>query len=101
MVGLTDQPLSCAARAHVVTAERNAACLHLRRAMRAACRRASCAERGGSAAGPKPGRASFYGELGRSRFFADSIVKIYERRRQGALDVDVTGKRRPAELLCA
>jgi len=45
MVGLTDQPLSCAARAHVVTAERNAACLHLRRAMRAACRRASCAER--------------------------------------------------------
>jgi hypothetical protein len=35
------------------------------RAMRAACRPAGTAERGGSAAGPKPGRASFYGELGR------------------------------------
>jgi len=31
--------------------------------MRAACRRASCAERAGSAGGPKPGRDSFYGEL--------------------------------------
>jgi hypothetical protein len=34
--------------------------------MRAACRPAGTAERGGSAAGPKPGRASFYGELGRT-----------------------------------
>jgi hypothetical protein len=48
----------------VATAERHAACLHLRRAMRAACRPAGTAERAGSAGGPKPGRASFYGELG-------------------------------------
>ncbi len=34
--------------------------------MRVACRRASCAERGGSAAGPKPGRVGFCGELGRA-----------------------------------
>ena len=33
--------------------------------MRAACRRASCAELAGSAGGPKPGRGSFYGELAR------------------------------------
>src|SRR4051794_21629077 len=65
MVRLTDQTLSCAARALVATAERHAACLHVSRAMRAACRPAGTAERGGSAAGPKPGRASFYGELGR------------------------------------
>jgi hypothetical protein len=66
VVGLTDQTLSCAAKAHVVTAARHAACLHVSRAMRAACRPAGAAERGGSAAGPKPGRASFYGELGRA-----------------------------------
>src|SRR5947207_9774492 len=35
-VGLTDQTLSCAARAYVATAARRAACLHLKRAMRAA-----------------------------------------------------------------
>ena len=62
-VGLTDQTLSCAAKAHVATAERRAACPHLKCAMLAACRRSGTAERGGSAAGPKPGRASFYGEL--------------------------------------
>src|SRR5213075_819495 len=38
-VGLTDQTLSCAARAHVATAERHATRLHVRRAMRVACRR--------------------------------------------------------------
>jgi len=32
----TDQTLSCAARAHVATAARHAACLHLKRAMQAA-----------------------------------------------------------------
>jgi hypothetical protein len=35
-VRLTDQTLSCAARALVATAERHAACLHLKRAMQAA-----------------------------------------------------------------
>jgi len=35
-VGLTDQTLSCAAKALVATAERHAACLHLKRAMQAA-----------------------------------------------------------------
>ena len=63
VVRLTDQTLSCAARAHVLTAARHGACLHLKRAMLAACRRSNTAERGGSAAEPKPGRASFYGEL--------------------------------------
>ena len=48
----------------MATAERHAACLHVSGAMRAACRRAGCAEKGGSVGGPKPGRASFYGELG-------------------------------------
>src|SRR4051794_14672925 len=33
-VGLTDQTFTCAARAHVVTAARHAACLHLKCAMR-------------------------------------------------------------------
>jgi hypothetical protein len=32
----TEQALSCAARAHVATAERHAACLHVSRAMQAA-----------------------------------------------------------------
>jgi len=36
LVGLTAKALSCAARAHVTTAERHAACLHLKRAMQAA-----------------------------------------------------------------
>jgi hypothetical protein len=36
MVGLTDQTLSCAAEAHVATAARHAACLHLKRAMQTA-----------------------------------------------------------------
>jgi hypothetical protein len=39
VVGLTDQTLSCAARAHVATAERHDTRLHVRRAMRVACRR--------------------------------------------------------------
>jgi|SRR5947207_2084849 len=77
VVGLTDQTLSCAARARVATAARHAACLHLKRAMRAACRRPSCAEQGGSAAGPEPGRASFYGELGGRR--TPPAIKIYLR----------------------
>jgi predicted deacylase len=62
--GLTDQTLSCTAKAHVPKPERHAACLHVRRAMQAACRRASCAAEGGSAAGPKPGRVGFCVELG-------------------------------------
>jgi hypothetical protein len=45
VVGLTDQTLSCARRAAVMV----------------------LTSRGGSAAGPKPGRASFYGELGGMR----------------------------------
>jgi len=36
IVRLTDQTLSCTARAHVATAARHAACLHVRRAMQAA-----------------------------------------------------------------
>jgi len=36
VVGLTDQTLSCAARAYVAAAARHAACLHLKRAMQAA-----------------------------------------------------------------
>jgi hypothetical protein len=36
VVRLTEQALSCAARAHMDTAERHAACLHMRRAMQAA-----------------------------------------------------------------
>jgi hypothetical protein len=63
VVGLTDQTLSCAAKAHVATAARHDTRLHVRRAMRVACRRSNTAERAGSAGGPKPGRASFYGEL--------------------------------------
>jgi hypothetical protein len=52
-VSPTDQTLSCAARAHVATAKRHAACLHLNSAMLAACRRPRTAERAGSAGGPK------------------------------------------------
>jgi len=66
-VRLTDQTLSCTARALVTEA----------RAARGApaCEARECAPRdavlfltfrSGSAAGPKPGRASFCGELGRS-----------------------------------
>jgi hypothetical protein len=36
VVGLTDQTLSCAARAPVATPQRHAACLHVSRAMQAA-----------------------------------------------------------------
>jgi hypothetical protein len=36
VVGLTDQTLSCAAKALVTTAERHAACLHLKCAMQTA-----------------------------------------------------------------
>ena len=49
----------------MATAERRAARPHLKRAMRAACRREGLTFLGGSAAGPKPGRVGFYGELGR------------------------------------
>jgi len=38
-VGLTDQTLTCAAKAHVATAARRTACLHVSRAMQAARRR--------------------------------------------------------------
>jgi len=63
-VRLTVQRLTRAARALVATAARHAACLHLRRAMRAAWRRSNTATRAGSAGEPKPGRAGFYLELG-------------------------------------
>jgi hypothetical protein len=36
VVGLTEQALSCAARAYVPKPQRRAACLHVRRAMQAA-----------------------------------------------------------------
>jgi len=39
VVGLTDQTLTCAAKAHVATAARRTACLHMSRAMQAARRR--------------------------------------------------------------
>jgi hypothetical protein len=65
-VRLTDQTLSCAARARVPKPTRRDTRLHVRRAMRVACRRAGLTSRAGSAGGPKPGRASFYGELGGS-----------------------------------
>src|SRR4051794_10826552 len=39
MVCTTDQTFTCAARAHVATAERRTACLHVSRAMQAARRR--------------------------------------------------------------
>src|SRR3954454_14099506 len=84
VAGLTDQTLSCAARAHVATAARHTACLHVSRAMRAACRPAGTAERGGSPAGPKPGRASFYGELGGalwSKRFLRALRRGIRRRR--------------------
>ena len=38
---------------------------HVSRALQAACRRPSTAERAGSAGVPKPGRVGFYLELGR------------------------------------
>jgi hypothetical protein len=60
----TDLTLSCAARTRVPKPMRHATRLHVRCAMRVACRRPSCAARAGSAGGPKPGRVSFYGELG-------------------------------------
>ena len=69
VVGLTAQRLTRAARAHVPKPERRSACTHVSRAMQAA--RAAVQiliSRGGSAAGPKPGRASFCGELGRVEF---------------------------------
>ena len=66
VVGLTAQALSCAAKAHVPKPTRRSACTHVSRAMQAARRREVRIKRGGSAAGPKPGRASFCGELGRA-----------------------------------
>ena len=64
MAGLTVKRLTRAARAHVATAARRTACLHVSRAMQAARRRAVLVLRAGSAGGPKPGRAGFYLELG-------------------------------------
>src|SRR3954451_4255779 len=64
LVRLTDQTLSCAARAHVATAARHAACLPVRRAVRAASPLTSPTARADWAGGPKPGRVGFYGELG-------------------------------------
>jgi len=56
-VRLTDQTLTCAARAHVATAARRTACLHVSRAMQAARRRAGfdfCSRLGRRAeAGPR------------------------------------------------
>src|SRR3954470_23254439 len=63
-VRLTDQPLSCAAKARVPKPTRRTACLHVSRAMQAARRRSDLVSRGGSAAGPKPGRVRCYLELG-------------------------------------
>jgi len=65
VVRLTDQTLSCTARALVPKPERHDTRLHVRRAMRVACRRDGLTFRAGSAGGPKPGRASFCGGLGR------------------------------------
>ena len=48
----------------MATAARRTACLHVSRAMQAARRRSGLIFRAGSAGGPKPGRASFCGELG-------------------------------------
>src|SRR3954451_12027632 len=56
LAGLTDQTLSCAARAHVATAARRTACLHVSRAMQAARRRSVLTSRAGSARGAKTGR---------------------------------------------
>ena len=64
-VRLTDQTLSCAAKARVPKPTRRTACTHVSRAMQAARRRAVLTFRAGSAGGPKPGRAGFYLELGR------------------------------------
>src|SRR4051812_49967015 len=55
---------TCAASARVATAARRTACLHVSRAMQAARRRSDFDFRGGSAAGPKPGRVRCYLELG-------------------------------------
>jgi len=64
-VGPTDQTLSCTARALVPKPERHAARCMWGARMRAAWRREFLTFRAGSAGGPKPGRASFCGELGR------------------------------------
>ena len=49
---------------------------HVSRAVRAACRRPSTAERAGSAGGPKPGRAGFYLELARAVPGAAAVVML-------------------------
>jgi len=67
-VGPTAQRLTRAAKAHVATAARRTACLHVSRAMQAARRREILISRAGSAGGPKPGRAGFYLELARPSF---------------------------------
>jgi len=63
LVRLTVKRLTRAARARVPKPTRRTACLHVSRAMQAARRRPGFDSRGGSAAGPKPGRAGFYLEL--------------------------------------
>gem|GEM_PF-6763888 len=86
---------NCTARAFVATAARHAACLHVRCGMQAACRHASCAAEGGSAAGPKPGRVSFWGELG---------APVLERKLLGMLngpDRQIYVKVRPIKMILA
>jgi len=69
----TDQTLSCTAKARVPKPERHAARLHVRRAN---ARRVTPSDFDSNEparpAGPKPGRASFCGELGRGRFYVPS-----------------------------
>jgi hypothetical protein len=76
MVRLTVRRLTRAAKALVGTAARRAACLHVNRAVQAACRRESTAEKGGSAAGPKPGRDRCYLELGRDLVICASFLRL-------------------------
>src|SRR5437870_3190342 len=74
LVRLPDQTLSCAARAHLATAERHAACPHLKRAMRRCdAAKSDCTRR--FSAGPKPGRLGFYGELGAPGSFGGDAPK--------------------------
>jgi hypothetical protein len=60
----------------VATAARRAACLHVNRAVRAACRRDGLTSRAGSAGGPKPGRDRCYLELARRVRFTGRAARI-------------------------
>ena len=93
LVGPTAKALSCAARAHVATATRRAACPHLKCAMLAACRRSGTAERGGSAAGPEPGRVGFCVELGRGNTlcFMKVFLAWHEYDNQGRDEAKLLG----------